>query len=426
MEILSDKNKKRTLLVITDSDEQFSCISHRLSQDYRLERCSDENTAFQTIKEHCDSISAVLVCAGVLCADDKKLLTQVTDDAKLVTLPLIMLVDDVISESDSDLMDCGVIDIISLRYGRRMMKHIIENSIRIKDSATFYEIEKMLRELPSLIYLKDAEGKYVFSTHYWHHLKQDGDPDWNIRGKTDIEIRKDKENAIKAQQSDMELLRTGKGTAYTIEVNADGIQDFLEIIKRPVRDEKGNITGIIALINNVTDKELLKRQLEEKTRKDKLTGLYSRTFFEEYVQRLSNSSEYPITFISADCNGLKMINDTYGHIVGDEYLRMAALLFKMVIGKNGSVFRMGGDEFVIVLPKTDEQQAKEYIDRLLAEEKLYTLKENKLSVSYGCAGIVNDGTFGDGDAVRKRILEAIELADSRMYEYKRAMKNRNK
>ena len=52
----------------------------------------------------------------------------------------------------------------------------------------------MLKQLPSNIYLKDAEGKYVFCTQYWHHLDKSGEKHWTIRGKTDLDIRKDKTN----------------------------------------------------------------------------------------------------------------------------------------------------------------------------------------------------------------------------------------
>ncbi len=67
----------------------------------------------------------------------------------------------------------------------------IANAIRAKDSLSLNQLEKMLKQLPSCIFLKDTEGKYVFSTQIWHHLDTEGDPNWTIRSKTDLEIRKD-------------------------------------------------------------------------------------------------------------------------------------------------------------------------------------------------------------------------------------------
>lgn len=92
---------------------------------------------------------------------------------------------------------------------------------------TFYGIEKILKQLPSNIFLKDNEARYIFATKYWHHLKKTDDPNWSIRRKIDPEIRKDKQNAIEAHKKDLEIIETGKGMTYTIEINEDGVQEFL-------------------------------------------------------------------------------------------------------------------------------------------------------------------------------------------------------
>lgn len=76
---------------------------------------------------------------------------------------------------------------------------------------TFYGIEKILKQLPSNIFLKDNEARYIFATKYWHHLKKTDDPNWSIRRKIDPEIRKDKQNAIEAHKKDLEIIETGKG-----------------------------------------------------------------------------------------------------------------------------------------------------------------------------------------------------------------------
>ena len=67
--------------------------------------------------------------------------------------------------------------------------------------------KKILKEIPSNIFFKDTECRYVFSTHYWRHLQGAEDPSWDIAGKTDLEIRKDKENAKLAMEQDREIIR---------------------------------------------------------------------------------------------------------------------------------------------------------------------------------------------------------------------------
>ena len=128
-----------------------------------------------------------------------------------------------------------------------------------------YGYAKMLQVLPSLIYLRDANGRYVFSSQYWHHLEHYDDPDWSIRGKTDMEIRKDTENAKRAYESDLRVIRNGVGSDYVIEENEDGIHEYLQIIKEPLRDSEGRVRGIIAIINDVTEQEKLRRELRKKS-----------------------------------------------------------------------------------------------------------------------------------------------------------------
>lgn len=124
----------------------------------------------------------------------------------------------------------GLYDIISTDCPRQLIIRRIRNSIRASDAITFTEIEKMLKALPACIFLKDIDGKYVFSTQYWHHLNHGDDPNWTIRGKTDLEIRKDRQNALKAMEADQKILETGMGISYIIEENDDGIREFLELI----------------------------------------------------------------------------------------------------------------------------------------------------------------------------------------------------
>ena len=160
-------------------------------------------------------------------------------------------------------LEFGASDLISPPCPWELLSKRIYNAIRAKDSATFYEIEGMLQKLPCNIFLKDAEGRYVFSTQYWRHLEKRSDPNWTIRGKTDMEVRKDKENAKRAYESDRKILATGQGAHYVIEENEDGIQEFLEIVKEPVFDAEGEINGIIALITDVTEREQLKRGIKK-------------------------------------------------------------------------------------------------------------------------------------------------------------------
>ena len=295
-----------------------------------------------------------------------------------------------------------------------VIKNRVQRASQFLNSVSFEEFARMLQVLPSLIYLKDAKGRYVFCSQYWHHLEHYDDPEWTIVGKTDMEIRKDIENAKKAYESDMRILKTGVGTSYIIEENEDGQQEFLQLIKEPLRYEDGKIRGIIALINNVTEQENLKRKLEKMSFTDELTGLYNRAYMDVYTKTL-NQSSYPLSVISADCDHLKLVNDKFGHMMGDEYIRMSVTLMKSILPENSVICRMGGDEFLAFLPKTDEERATGYLKMLEEMEDIFRIRDMKLSVSFGAATLREKG-----DSIET----AIESSDAAMYRNKQQRKYR--
>lgn len=252
------------------------------------------------------------------------------------------------------------------------------------DSLTFTELESMLKRLPCNIFLKDVHGRYVFMSHYWHHLDFEPGEEWNVRGKTDYEIRKDKKNAIKAMDSDQEIIRTGKGTNYVICFSEGGRQEYLELIKEPVFDEKGNVSGIVGLVNDVTESEMMKNRLKSLAMTDPLTGLKNRTCFLDEIDKIT-AEQYPIVFISFDCDGLKIFNDTYGHDVGDDYIKIVSILIQLSIPAEASLYRIGGDEFLAVLLNCDREKAEEMMQALMERCNNYEMKGRNVSVSYGIA-----------------------------------------
>lgn len=409
--------KKKRLLVILPELPATAEFMKLLTPEYELLRAADEAEGLQILKQQRKTISAVLLDLDMAKQTGFSFFHTVSQNVLYAAIPVIGTLPRTPAEEDLACLDVGAADVFTPTGSGKLVLRRLSNVIRAKDSATFYEIERMLRALPSNIYLKDAEGKYIFATHYWHHLDTKGDPNWTIRGKTDPEIRKDKENAIKAYESDKQILASGEGTRYIIKIDTDNQLEFLELIKEPVRDDDGNITGIVGLINNVTEQQLLKFELERRSKTDALTGLFNRRYYQEYFPTVCKPENFPIALISADCNGLKKINDTYGHLVGDEYIRMSAVLLRMVLPESASIFRMGGDEFFIVLPNTDEIAVQRFIDEMKQKSSLFQIREQKLSIAFGFS-ILRSET----DDVNA----CIDAADQNMYENKNKEKQARK
>lgn len=379
-------NVKKKKLLIIDSEQNCTELCNILNDTYDISVVKNIREATAILEEQKEYVDALLIDPDMredLCAA----VNIINSSTRLSSIPILLLADENTSADRLEYLGAGAADCISKPYNSKIIINRIENAIVLKDSMTFYRIEEMLKQLPSNIYLKDNEGRYVFATKYWHHLKKpEDDPTWTIRGKTDPEIRKDKENAEAAFEKDLEIIKTGKGTSYTIEINEGGKREFLQIIKQPLFNDDGSVTGIVGLINDVTEFELLKKKLREKAITDEMTGMYNRAYFKEFIKMHSNNC-YPIGVISADCDGLKNINDTYGHMAGDEYIKSAVTLFQTVLPEESLIFRMGGDEFIIILPSTSREEAELAAKQLKCKEKQFEIEGQQLSISFGVSVI---------------------------------------
>jgi diguanylate cyclase (GGDEF)-like protein/PAS domain S-box-containing protein len=130
-------------------------------------------------------------------------------------------------------------------------------------------------------------------------------------------------------------------------------------------DWEGELATLHFLMD-VTDRKKAEVALEFRSTHDILTGLYNRQYFEQEIDRLQNSRRQPVSILVMDMNGLKEINDSQGHAAGDEQLRVAAREISKAFRLDDIVARIGGDEFVILLPETDTTTTIRIVERVKA------------------------------------------------------------
>ena len=126
----------------------------------------------------------------------------------------------------------------------------------------------------------------------------------------------------------------------------------------------------VTVFDDITERKQMELKLREQVYKDSLTGLHNRHYLESQLPGLDNEQQLPLSVIIGDVNGLKIINDSMGHHKGDEVLKGAARVFHTVARPGDVVVRWGGDEFLLLLPRTDAEQAQKIcleIDRLSQE-----------------------------------------------------------
>lgn len=139
------------------------------------------------------------------------------------------------------------------------------------------------------------------------------------------------------------------------------------------------------VLEDITERKNTEEQIKYLSFHDSLTDLYNRRFLEEELKRLDTERNIPISLIMADVNGLKLANDAFGHLVGDEILQTAANLIKAECRSDDIIARIGGDEFVILLPKTDFEAAEYLINRIKKAISTTKVGSINLSISFGAA-----------------------------------------
>ncbi|PKM72946.1 MAG: hypothetical protein CVU91_07950 [Firmicutes bacterium HGW-Firmicutes-16] len=154
-------------------------------------------------------------------------------------------------------------------------------------------------------------------------------------------------------------------------------------------------TVLFSIVFDVTKREAAFREIVHISYHDYLTGVYNRRFFEEEFDRLNTSGNFPITVIMGDINGLKLINDSFGKHEGDNLIKDAAGKIAERLHSDSVLARIGGDEFGVILPKTDASKADEIVKEIKLNIECNsdgTVAENKLlSISFGFAVQKNRG-----------------------------------
>lgn len=164
-------------------------------------------------------------------------------------------------------------------------------------------------------------------------------------------------------------------------------------------------------LTDITARKKAEAYLEFLGKHDVLTKLYNRSFFVEELNRLERKAIRPVTVVVADLNGLKNANDQWGHAMGDALLRRAGEVLGKAVDKPSCVARIGGDEFVFMLPGMDEDSGQTVID----EVRRLTEINNQFYPSLPLSFAMGAATARSSD----RLEDAVRRADLLMYGEKR-------
>lgn len=189
-------------------------------------------------------------------------------------------------------------------------------------------------------------------------------------------------------------------------------------------DRHGNIKDVIVTVAklpgtkkkvvsllDITERKRMEKQLQYLSFHDVLTGLYNRAYFEEGMRRLEDERYLPVGIIVCDVDGLKLINDTLGHDAGDELLVAAAGVIQKCFRESDIVARVGGDEFAIILPKSDRSSVERACRKIRDAVEKHNAATPKFILHLSIGFAVKDNVYG-------RMAELFKEADNSMYREK--------
>lgn len=284
-----------------------------------------------------------------------------------------------------------------------------DNSIRLKQAIKI--MRTMLSAVRDAIIVVDSDGKLV----YWNKSSE------KMFGYSKLEAMKRPlhelifpkryrekyfKNLKVSLKEGKELFPGGIRRAYALKKNGEEfpIELSLSVINA------GYKTNAIAIIRDITHQKHLEDKLKYLAFHDKLTGIYNRAYFEEEMERLNTKRNYPVVIVMIDVDKLKKVNDEFGHDVGDELLKALTEILRTITREEDVVARIGGDEFAVLLPHTDEKVAEAFYERFKRACDEYN-KNTKLKLSASVGYALQRGQY-------KNMEEVLKEADRKMYEEK--------
>lgn len=273
--------------------------------------------------------------------------------------------------------------------------------------------EMILDSLQAGIFYKDRELGYLYTNKKFDDLLSK-DKESIIENKNPLNesICESKNRFIQEDKKVFETKKTVKKEEKIELGNGENL--YTEIIKTPVLNDNNEVSGIIGLLLDITDRKKIEKKLKYLSYTDILTKVYNRTCFEEKAKKIFKEENLPMGIIMGDTNGLKIVNDTLGHEEGDELLKLTTKVLKDVCKGNELIFRIGGDEFAIIIPKAKENECETLIKNIIDSCNNYKHDLIKISIALGYS-VTYD--------LDKSIYDTLKEAEDMVYRKKLLEKN---
>jgi len=226
--------------------------------------------------------------------------------------------------------------------------------------------DSLFEELGVGLVVLDGQKRITDCNEAWNQILHQSKE--NVLGKS-IEV-------VFAQYKMLEFPQNMDESLIRMELKLEEADSFFEVTVR--RLNKAN--GWTLVFHDITERKRMESKLAHMSFHDGLTGLYNRTYYQEELSRLQAAREFPLGLLVIDLDGLKYVNDHYGHAEGDQYLQRAAKAITNALREGDIAARIGGDEFQILIPRCETKVIQNVLLRL---QKSFV--DAKVEASFGVA-----------------------------------------
>ena len=251
--------------------------------------------------------------------------------------------------------------------------------------------------------LVDEEGKsidcnFLYVNNSFERLT--GLESKHIIGKTLSEIMPDSKEFLTREYA--RLLKNRESIRY--EKYFEQFKKYFEVVAYSPEPQQ-----VAVIISDITERKKKEEEVYFLSNHDYLTEVYNRRYYEEALVSIDRKENLPLSLVISDVNGLKLINESFGHNLGDELLKKVASVILKECRDSDIVARLSGDEFIMLLPKTDELDTAKIVKRMKKAAMKESIGAIDFSISFG---------YETKTSIDQNIQEVLKKAEDNMFRHK--------
>lgn len=445
VEYIREKNQKkakkegRVMLLVDDIEMNRASLAATFAGDYLIEEADNGKEAWEYLEKNYDKVDMVMTDLLMPVMDGFQLLAKIRANADTKDIPVI-----VTSQGDKSteqrIFEMNADDFVSKPFNPEIIRHRVNSAIEryqlkkfhngtLTQEDTISRIDKGEESLSDKINRLMEDRKHIFD------IVRLVDPRQTIVFQGEEEAKCDVKACFSVWDKTSRCNNCISLKAYEektslckLEYSPEGL--YFVISQYVPYGESGAIMEMVRklddeYIENLVDKEMLYLNMDEINQKvelDELTGVYNRRHIDHYLKKYvlkTREQNKDIGIAMVDIDYFKSINDTYGHLVGDEVLKAVAQVLEnnIALSKGDFVSRFGGDEFIVVCLNIPHDV---FVKRMITVAEIIS----HIAIKEGMQVRISSGCVNFSEYPEKNAKELVEIADQRLYAAKRAGRNR--